>query len=355
MSQTPLQVLIVDDSAVVRGLLAQALESDPEIEVAGTAMHGQAALAWLRRHKADVVILDVEMPVMDGLAALEVIQEEFPGLPVVMASTLTHKGAQTTIRALALGAAGCIAKPTAANVPTSIAMLVRELVPLVKSLGRSACGDGENASAAEAVPTRIGKPPATPQLIVIGASTGGPKALSDVLRGLSPEVTLPILVVQHMPPMFTPILAQHLASDCGRPCREAIHGEPIQRGRVYVAPGDHHLIVAKGGDRMILQLTQAEPEHFCRPSVNPLFRTAAQWYGKTLIGVMLTGMGSDGLEGARELVERGGYLIAQDEATSVVWGMPGAVVEAGLAHCVAPLKQIPAILSELCTCEAARS
>jgi two-component system chemotaxis response regulator CheB len=185
---------------------------------------------------------------------------------------------------------------------------------------------------------------APPNLLVIGASTGGPQALREVLTGLPADFPLPILLVQHMPPLFTPMLAKHLARDAGRPCAEAVHGEPIESGRTYVAPGDYHLEVAKRGDRMCAVLHQGPPEHYCRPSVNPLFRSAAEWYGSGVLAVMLTGMGEDGVEGAKEVVARGGTVIAQDEASSVVWGMPGAVVRAGLAHEVVPLQEIASVV-----------
>lgn len=350
MSTTPIRVLVVDDSAVVRGLLSRALESDPEITIAGTAMHGERALTWLRKNPADIVVLDVEMPVMDGLTALEHIQREFPSVHVIMASSLTFQGAETTVEALALGAAGCIAKPAARNASESIEHLVRELVPLVKALG----GAGTSATgpvATSSAKLNQSRPVVEPQIVVIGTSTGGPKALSHVLSGLPSDFPLPILIVQHMPPLFTPMLAKHIEADTGRPCQEAVDGEPIERGRTYVAPGDYHVVIDKRNDRMVTLLNQAPPEHYCRPSVNPLFRSAAEWYGKTVLGVMLTGMGDDGFEGTGLLVERQGYMIAQDEATSVVWGMPGAVARAGLAHEVLPISEIAPAIKRICLSE----
>lgn len=346
MSNRQIQVLIVDDSAVVRGLLARALETDPEITISGTAVHGALALSWMRKHPVDVVILDVEMPVMDGLTALGHIQNEFPNVRVVMASGLTYQGAETTVKALALalGAAGCIAKPAAGSMAESIQKLVAEMVPLVKALGKS-----WKPSSGKTAPRPLGitKTKVAPKILVIGASTSGPRALSEVLTGLPQDFRLPILIVQHMPPLFTPMLAKHIGQDTGRPCQEAVHGQPIERNHTYVAPGDFHVAVEKRGDRMVTVLNQAEPEHFCRPSVNPLFRSAAEWYGKSVLGVMLTGMGEDGIEGTRLLVERGGTMIVQDEATSVVWGMPAAVVREDLAHQVLPLSQIADAIQRL--------
>ncbi len=358
MNTPEIRVLIVDDSAVVRGLLAKALETDPQIKLAGTAMHGQSALATLKSTPVDVVVLDVEMPVMDGLTALTHIQRDYPAVQVIMASSLTYNGAETTVKALELGAAGCIAKPTSTSMSESIAKVSAELVPLVKALAVKqkkaipAAVQQRMTSSFAPAPRRTSHFP--PKLLVIGTSTGGPQALRTVLTGLPPDFPLPILLVQHMPPTFTPMLARHLAQDTGRPCGEAIHGEPIEPGRTYVAPGDYHMEVVKRGDRMGLDLHQGPPEHYCRPSVNPLFRTAADWYGPGVLAVMLTGMGEDGLEGTQTVVARGGMVIAQDEASSVVWGMPGAVVRAGLAHEVMPLPAIAAAILRRCLQEVAR-
>jgi two-component system, chemotaxis family, protein-glutamate methylesterase/glutaminase len=343
----PIRVLIVDDSAVVRGLLAHALQTDPRIVVAGTAMHGQLALDWMRKRPVDVVVCDVEMPVMDGMATLREIQRTYPAVHVIMASSLTREGARITIEALALGAAGCIAKPVARSTAESIERLVQELVPLVKALAvqppATTAALTPDSSDAEWPPPR--RPAVPPAVLVIGASTGGPRALSQVLSGLPADFPLPTLVVQHMPPLFTPMLARHLGQDSGRPCREAVHGGPIERNHTYIAPGDFHVVIDKRDDRLVTLLNQQPQEHYCRPSVNPLFRSAAEWYGRSVLAVMLTGMGDDGIEGTREIVRRQGHVLAQDQATSVVWGMPGAVVRAGLAAEVLPLSQIaPAIL-----------
>lgn len=355
MSPERIRVLVVDDSAVVRGLLTRALESDPEIVVAGTAMHGELALAYLKRHTADVVVMDVEMPVMDGLTTLRHLQKEFPRVRVIMASSLTKKGAQTTVEALSLGAAGCIAKPEARNTAESIDELVRELVPLVKALGNANLTAPAVSFHRPVAPMKPSRPAVPPQIVVIGSSTGGPNALHEVLTMLPKDFPLPIVIVQHMPPMFTPMLAKHLEKDTGRPCAEAVDGQPIERGRTYVAPGNFHVVVEKRGDRMITLLNQNPQEHYCRPSVNPLFRSVADWYGKTAVSVMLTGMGDDGIEGTRAIHERGGYVIAQDEATSVVWGMPGAVVRENLAHEVLPLSAIARAIQRVSTSEVCRA
>lgn len=372
----PVQTLVVDDSAVVRGLLVRALENDPQIQVVGTAMHGAAALTALRRQPVDVVILDVEMPVMDGLTALPLILQEFPRTRVIMASAQTTGGAEATIKALAAGAAGCIAKPIASSTIQSIEQLTRELVPLVKSLGaasyprpdagnETASGTTADSHGGSHAPLPAGAvretgsfapvsgrkrlfnaPP--PSILVIGTSTGGPNALSILVSQLPASFSIPILIVQHMPPLFTPMLAKRLQQDGKRPCQEATQGGLIERGHTYVAPGDFHMLIDKQGDRMVTVLNQAPPEHYCRPSVNPLFRTAAEWYSSSVLAVMLTGMGDDGIEGTRDIVARGGRVITQDEASSVVWGMPGAVARERLADEVLPLNRIAPAILKLC-------
>ncbi len=358
-----IEVLLVDDSAVVRGLLARALETDPSIRISGTAMHGEAALRWMKDHTVHVVVLDVEMPVIDGLTALQEIQKLHPGVHCIMASSLTFGGAETTVKALSLGAAGCIAKPVANSVAESVKQLTRELVPLVKALGEThltakkvsgTIKQTEPAKRHFAPTVQIQQPQMPPKILVIGSSTGGPQALREVLTGLPKDFQLPIFITQHMPPMFTPMLAQHIAKDTGRPCSEGTDGGLIEKGHTYVAPGDFHMTIDKNDNRMIMRLDQNPQEHYCRPSVNPMFRTASEWYGKSVLGVMLTGMGDDGIEGTQQLVNNGGYMIAQDEESSVVWGMPGAVVREDLAHQVLPLKKIASSILRLTKQEVAR-
>ncbi|QDU80926.1 Chemotaxis response regulator protein-glutamate methylesterase [Polystyrenella longa] len=352
MIQSNIRVLIVDDSAVIRGLLARALQTDSGIEVTGTSMHGEAALSFLKRNEVDVVLLDVEMPVMDGLTTLQEIQKQYPDVHVIMVSSYTMAGAEDTVSALSMGAAGCVAKPISNSPSESIRQLSTELLPMVKSLGQSRLRKSTTPVSVRrdtiVQNNSNAGPMVTPQLVVIGTSTGGPQALRTVLTGLPKDFPLPILIVQHMPPMFTPMLAKHIAQDTGRPAKEAEHNEPIQRGVTYVAPGDFHMEVNKLGDRMVLQLNQKEPEHYCRPSVNPLFRTAASWYRNKVLGVMLTGMGEDGIEGTRTLVENGGYMMAQNEATCVVYGMPRAVVDAGLAKQILPIDSVADEIAKHC-------
>jgi two-component system chemotaxis response regulator CheB len=361
----PIRAMVVDDSAVVRGLLVRALETDPGISVVATAMHGEAALRGLRKDPVDIVILDVEMPVMDGLRALPLILAEFPRTRVVMASALTHSGAKATVEALALGAAGCVAKPNTASLTDSVHEIAAQLIPLVKALGPSGLEYAEHRPASTAAPSRPESLPRSPasryappagrvEVVVIGSSTGGPNALSVIAKSLPASFDTPILIAQHMPPMFTPMLAQHLGRDARRPAAEGTELGPVEPGRIYVAPGDHHMELARLGGQLVTRLTQAPPEHFCRPSVNPLFRTAARECGPEVLAVMLTGMGDDGVEATRDVVARGGHVIAQDEATSVVWGMPGAIVREGLAHSILPLPEIASSIARRCQHEVAR-
>lgn len=347
MSHPVIKVLLVDDSAVIRGLMTQAINLDDQISVVGSAMHGQAALTWLNTHQADVVVLDVEMPVMDGISCLKQLRQSHPDLPVIMASSLTRAGAEITLQALDLGAAGCVAKPVASNAAEAIAQMAHDLLPLIKALVRGRQTDSQSLTQLQVRTTT--SPVKTPMVLVIGSSTGGPNALKTVLSALPEKFSLPILIAQHMPPLFTRTLAEHIQRDTGRPTSEAVDGALIERGHIYIAPGDYHMVVDKQNDRMVIRLNQEAPEHFCRPSVNPLYNSAANWYGSSVLAVMLTGMGDDGIEGARSISERQGYIIAQDEQSSVVWGMPGAIAKAGLANQVLPLRNIASELARLCS------
>lgn len=350
----PIRVLVVDDSAVVRGLTVRILESEPGIEVAGTCGNGQIAVQQIARRDVDIVVLDIEMPVMDGITALPLLLEAAPGVRVIIASTLSQRNAEISLQALAKGAADYLPKPSTGQLGGSETYR-RELLRKVRALGRRrikapqprpvalriarASQPAPSASSGRGIALR---PPmqAAPHAIVIGSSTGGPQALMDVLAALPPTLDLPIFIAQHMPAAFTPILAQHLAKASGRPCCEASDGMAVREGHIYLAPGDFHMEVRRTAMGLVTRLTVAPPENFCRPSVNPLLRSAAQVFGVHTLAVMLTGMGSDGLQGADALIHAGGSLIAQDEATSVVWGMPGAVAHAGLCAAVLPLARI---------------
>jgi len=366
MTSEPIRVLIVDDSAVIRGLISKSLEQESDIVVAGTAMNGERALSWMESHPVDVVILDVEMPVMDGLTALQKIQEDFPKVPVIMASGLTSKGAETTVKALSLGAVGCVAKPQTGSAAESIRVLSRELVMMIKAVGskktattsasRNAVYNPPTPQSQHVQPSTVGKKLFSknlkffkqPEVLVIGTSTGGPKALAELLPHIPVDFPIPILIVQHMPPGFTEILASHIQKDSGRTTVEAKHNEPLESHMTYVAPGGSHLLIGENNGQKVTLISQAPPEHFCRPSVNPLFRSAAKHFGNSTLAVMLTGMGEDGIEGSHDIANAGGTIIAQDEATSVVWGMPAAVACAGIADKILPLSQIAAEIKSQC-------
>ncbi|HLI10712.1 MAG TPA: chemotaxis response regulator protein-glutamate methylesterase [Alphaproteobacteria bacterium] len=359
----PYRVMIVDDSVVVRGLITRALEADPEIEVVASVGNGLQALNAAQRNKIEVVVLDIEMPVMDGMTALGKLLELDPTIKVIMASTLTKRNAEISIKALAAGAADYLAKPTATRELVGAADFQRELLGKVKGLGAVRRGGAGRVSAralrpGEATapgpaqaPTRRPMPlrrpgAARPELLAIASSTGGPQALMTVLGGLDPRMTLPIVVTQHMPPTFTTILAEHLARQSKRPCREAADGEPILPGHIYIAPGDFHLLGENKGGRLIAKLDKGPPENFCRPAADPMLRSLAEACGGKVLVLVLTGMGQDGLSGARTLADSGGTVVAQDEATSVVWGMPGAAAQAGICAAILPVGEIPAFVQK---------
>lgn len=370
----PIRVMVVDDSVVVRGLVSRWIEEQPDFRVVASLRTGREAVDNVERADPDVVILDIEMPVLDGISALPLLLAKKPNLAVIMASTLTRHNAEISLRALSLGAADYIPKPETNRGVTTSADFRRELVEKILHLGhrcrkarpfrpgsagaRAAVPPGgapagavrpRGIAAAPAVPgpaapavlkTRpFGKTP--PRVLLIGSSTGGPQALNDVIGQLAPVIDrVPVLITQHMPPTFTTILAEHLARACGRPVREGKDGEPVVAGRVYVAPGAVHMQVARRDSGVGLVLRDGPLINFCKPAVDPLFSSAAQVWGAACLAVVLTGMGSDGQRGGAEIVAAGGSIIAQDEASSVVWGMPGAVAQAGLCSAILPLSQI---------------
>lgn len=404
----PFRVMVVDDSAIIRGFLSRYLSEDPDIDVITTAYNGVAALRELERNDVEVAVLDIEMPEMDGLTALPKMIDLKPDLMVVMASTLTRKNADVSLRSLQMGAVDYVPKPeTARNVNASIDFR-RELVDKVKawagrrrkkrgealpeSAGPDALGTG-SASTAKVSPgfVRVERParptarvttsthrsdaatagsafqPASvsrvaasdtkpavdgssynlqpetltkPHILAIGSSTGGPQALMKFFATFDKAPQVPIIITQHMPPTFTAILAQHLGQATGWEAEEASEGMALKAGKIFVAPGGKHMLVDRrdGGD--VLKLDDGPPENFCKPAVDPMLRSVAKRYGKNALCVILTGMGHDGLKGARELVGVGGTVIAQDEASSVVWGMPGAVATAGLCTEISPLEDL---------------
>jgi two-component system chemotaxis response regulator CheB len=359
-------VLLVDDSVVIRRVVGDVLKDAPGVELAGTAPNGKVGLAKVGQLGPDVVVLDVEMPEMDGLATLTALRADWPRLPVIMFSTLTGRGAAVTLDALLRGADDYVTKPSSSGGLQQAQQRVQdELVPKIlelaaPALGAAGPGAGRRRRAGAPPPTGAARRPGAPaagapalpgrslpdrrvEAVVIGVSTGGPNALAEVTAGLPRDLPVPVLVVQHMPPMFTKLLAERL--DARSPLRvgEAGGGEAPVPGTVWLAPGDHHLVVTGGSGRPVrLGLDDGPKENSCRPAVDVLFRSAAEVWGGDLLAVVLTGMGRDGERGSARIRDAGGVVMVQDEATSVVWGMPGAVVEAGVADAVVPLSGVAA-------------
>lgn len=342
-ASTPARVLICDDSVVIRNAIARLLEGDAQVFVVGRSANGRQAVDEVARHAGagtpiDVVVLDIEMPVMDGMAALPAMLEADPGVRVLMASTLTTRGADIALRAMRLGAADYVAKPGIAQIADD--SFRRDLLAKVKALAgtrhRGLRGTARQPSSIQLVAA----PRRPPHLLAVGSSTGGPQALFSLIQGIGRQKRVPVVLTQHMPATFTPILADHLNRLGAMPCHEAQDRAALLPGHAYVAPGDRHLLVSGVPGNLHARLSNSPPENFCRPSVDPMLRSAAETCRGAVLTVMLTGMGHDGLAGARQVVATGGGVIAQDEATSVVWGMPGAVAQAGLCCHVLPLPAI---------------
>ncbi len=339
------RVLVVDDAAAVRRLVSEALASDPAVEVAGVAPTGRLALAKLPQLSPDLVTLDVEMPGMSGLETLSEIRTYYPALPVVMLSAHTEQGAAVTLEALALGASDYLPKPSGMSSPDEVrAYLCEHLLPKVKALCASRLGYAASPLVATPAPraVKVGLRPRPERVDVvgIGVSTGGPNALTSVLSQLGRDFPVPIVVVQHMPPVFTRLLAERLSDCTPLRVREAVPGGALEPGVVWLARGDYHLVLERDEAGVRVQLNQGPRENSCRPSVDVLFRSLAEVFGARTLAVVLTGMGRDGLRGCQEVHDAGGQVIVQDEATSVVWGMPGFVANAGLAQAVLPLDQV---------------
>lgn len=332
-----IRVVIVDDSALVRRLIATALRSAADIEIVGVAEDGIQAIEVVDRERPDVVTLDIEMPRMDGLGALSVIRERHPRLPVIMFSTLTERGATATLDALSRGASDYVTKPSnTGQIGDGIAAVRDQLVPRIRAL----------AGVRKLVPASVSqrKPAPAPttavRAVVIGCSTGGPDALARLLPKLPADLGVPVMIVQHMPPVFTTLLAQRLDKLSPLSVCEAAPGSAVEAGTVLLAPGDFHLRVRGSAGNARAALDQGPQENFCRPAVDVLFRSAAEVYGAGTLAVVLTGMGQDGMLGARQIVGAGGRVLVQDADSSVVWGMPGSVANAGLAAGVLPLDEL---------------
>ncbi len=334
----PVRVLIVDDSVVVRKLLCEALASSPEVEVAGIASSGAIALAKIPQLNPDVLTLDIEMPGLNGIQTLVEIRRLYPKLPVIMFSTLTERGAAITLEALSLGASDYATKPTNRDSLAGAMEQVRqELVAKITSLVDRR---GQPVQVPALSPPRRKPTGQRIDILAIGTSTGGPNALAAVIPHLPRDFPVPVVVVQHMPPVFTRLLAERLNSCSPLSVHEGENDKTLESGQVWIARGDYHLTVARKASGVVLKLNQEPPENSCRPAVDVLFRSVAQVYGPNALGVVMTGMGSDGARGAMHIREAGGAIVVQDEASSVVWGMPGAVVGAGAVDKICPLSEI---------------
>ena len=332
----PIRILIVDDSAVIRRVLSDGLASDPTIEVVGTAANGQIALSKIPQVNPDIVTLDIEMPVMNGLDTLVAIRKIYPKLPVIMFSTLTERGGSTTLDALALGASDYVTKPSnTGSLDVTLGQIREQLIPKVKALCPSRLG----RQVPRVLPcvVRPSREAAPVHVLAIGTSTGGPNALAELIPAIPEDFPVPIVIVQHMPPVFTRLLAARLNERSPLTVREGKAGQVLKAGEAWIAPGNYHMAVEKHGTSVWLVTNQDPAENSCRPAVDPLFRSVAKVYGANVLSVVLTGMGSDGVIGAQHIRERGGQVLVQDEKSSVVWGMPGQVAAAGLADGIYPL------------------
>jgi two-component system chemotaxis response regulator CheB len=351
------RVLLVDDAVVVRKLLSTAIGEDPDLEVAATAVNGRLALAKFAAAKPDIILLDIEMPEMDGLETVRELRKIDTRVPIIMFSTLTERGASITLEALALGATDYVAKPSNINGAATFETITSELIPKIRALCRLP-GRGELIPGVKQVlpPAFLSTRPrlwSPVHVVVIGVSTGGPDALARLLPTLPAEFPVPLLIAQHMPAIFTAMLAARLSAKSPLPVRECVSGESLRAGCALIAPGDFHMVVRQENGTPRVSTHQGPRENFCRPSVDVLFRSVAEVYGARTLAVILTGMGHDGLRGCEMLRELGARIYVQDEASSVVWGMPGFVAKAGLADKILPLQQIGAEIVRATTLQVA--
>jgi two-component system, chemotaxis family, protein-glutamate methylesterase/glutaminase len=355
--QEPLRVMVVDDSVVIRGLISRWIGSEPDMVVAASLRTGLDAVNQLDRVNPDVAVLDIEMPELDGISALPQLLAKKRNLIVIMASTLTRRNAEISFKALSLGASDYIPKPESTRETSAADIFHHDLIQKIRSLGAkvrrtapavsSSALDRPRESLARPAPVaqthlmRRAFSMQAPRALVIGSSTGGPQALMALVTEIGAVIDrFPVLITQHMPPTFTTILAEHLARSSHRPALEAVDGEIVKAGRIYLAPGGRHMRVVRHGSDAAIALDDGPPVNFCKPAVDPLFSSAIDVWQGGVLAVVLTGMGSDGMRGGREIVAAGGSVIAQDEASSVVWGMPGAAAHAGICAAILPLNQI---------------
>ncbi len=348
--------MIVEDSVVIRSLLRRWFSGEPDISVVGACANGREAVERAPGLRPEVIVLDIEMPEMDGLTALPELVRLVPNAAVIMASTLTRRNAEISLKAMSMGAADYIAKPESAGMGQGADQFRAAIISKIRGIGsalraksagvpkvaRHAGAPAPAGRAASAVSVLRAPSQARVGVLGIGSSTGGPQAVLSFLQPLARALTVPVLITQHMPRSFTSIFADHLAKALGVPCKEGLNGEPLRPGRIYLAPGDHHMIAVPSAGGITIGINQDPPEHFCRPAVDPLFRSLAAAFGKGTLAVVLTGMGTDGRDGAQTIVNAGGTVFAQDETTSVVWGMPGAVAGAGLCSAIAPVPDLAA-------------
>ncbi|MCK1362354.1 chemotaxis response regulator protein-glutamate methylesterase [Bradyrhizobium sp. 199] len=374
----PLRVMIVDDSVVIRGLISRWIGAEHDMEVAASLRTGLEAVNQIERINPDVAVLDIEMPELDGISALPQLLAKKRDLVIIMASTLTRRNAEISFKALSLGAADYIPKPESTREASAADIFHHDLIQKIRHLGarlrrKHAVASPPLAPASPAPAPRgpIARPAApvsapalhapssgalvtrpfstqAPKVLLIGSSTGGPQALMALVTELGPVIDrVPVLITQHMPPTFTTILAEHLARSSRKPAAEAVDGEPVKPGRIYLAPGGKHMRVVRSGADTVIALDDGPAVNFCKPAVDPLFTSAIDiWHG-SILSVILTGMGSDGMRGGKDIVAAGGSVIAQDEASSVVWGMPGAAANAGICAAILPLNQIGAKINRL--------
>jgi two-component system chemotaxis response regulator CheB len=374
----PLRVMVVDDSVVIRGLISRWIGAEHDMEVAASLRTGLEAVNQLERINPDVAVLDIEMPELDGISALPQLLAKKRDLVIIMASTLTRRNAEISFKALSLGAADYIPKPESTRETSAADVFHHDLIQKIRHLGarlrrKPAVASPPLAPASHAAPAArapaVARPAApapalhalssgplttrpfstqAPKVLLIGSSTGGPQALMALVTELGSVIDrVPVLITQHMPPTFTTILAEHLARSSRKPAAEAVDGEPVKPGRIYLAPGGKHMRVVRSGAEAAIALDDGPAVNFCKPAVDPLFTSAIDiWHGH-ILSVILTGMGSDGMRGGKDIVAAGGSVIAQDEASSVVWGMPGAAANAGICAAILPLNQIGAKVNRL--------
>ncbi len=366
----PLRVMVVDDSVVIRGLIARWIDAEPDMTVVGSLRTGLDAVNQVERISPDVAILDIEMPDLDGISALPQLLAKKRNLIVIMASTLTRRNAEISFKAMSLGAADYIPKPESTRELSAADIFKHDLLQKIRNLGArvrrpksvaspsiaptthaAPAASATRPAPAAAVPSKLvirQFSPSMPRALLIGSSTGGPQALMALVAEIGSVIDrVPVLITQHMPPTFTTILAEHLARASKRPAHEGIDGEPIKPGTIYLAPGGKHMRAAKQGANIVIALDDGPPVNFCKPAVDPLFTSGIEVWQGGVLAIVLTGMGSDGMRGGKEVVAAGGNVIAQDEATSVVWGMPGAAANAGICSAILPLNQIGAKITRL--------